>query len=67
MLVVLGKLSVERPSHLVKLAEDGEVEPRLLWSAQVLFVGKLRVESFQQLRLELVEVDCKSLLELFLF
>ena len=67
MLVVLGKLSVERPSHLVKLAEDGEVEPRLLWSAQVLFVGKLRVESFKQFRFELVEVDSKSLLELFLF
>ena len=64
---MLGKLGIERLSHLVQLAEDGEIEPSLLWSAQVLFVGKLIIESFQQLCFKLVEVDCESLLELILF
>ena len=67
MLVVLGKFGIERLSHLMQLAEDGEIEPSLLWSAQVLFVCKLVIESFQQLCFKLVEVDSESLLELILF
>lgn len=67
MLVVLGKLGIERLSHLVELAEDGEIEPRFLWSAQVLFVGKLIIESFQQLCFKFVEVHFESFLELILF